>query len=436
MKRRHALLAGGSCLGMLLGGCSAEDETSETAIETTTPSGRSTPTPASTTSTTVGTPTATLTPGGTETSAGTNPRLTANDGDSRYFGGSIATSGTVAVVGAQDTESEGGGMAYAFERSNGSWSQQATLVPDSDDSSAARLPVAISGSTASVGPHLYARTDGSWIQETTLAPDQEVSQETRDISIAVDDDTAAVGDPNHGADGRVYVFHRTDDSWDHHVTLGHPDDEWGAGFGSAVAIAGDTLAIGSPADDISNRTDAGSVHVFTRLRGTWDSQTTLTPDGAAADLFGRAVSLSGDTMIVGAAGDEAAADDRSGSAYVFERTDGGWRRQAQLVPTVESQDGWSGHYGDAVAVAGDVALLSGEWSPTPQKQDGVEAVCLFSRDGTSWSQTRTLNFETTGVGAILGPVALSEETALIGAPLDSHATDSENQGAVYVYRLR
>lgn len=418
---------------MLLSGCSAVEDTPNTATETIGPSGRSTP--ASTTSTTVGTPTATLTPGETETSTGTNPRLTATDGDSRYFGGSIATSGTVAVVGAQGTESDVGGIAYVFERSDGSWSQQTILVPDTDDSSAAHLPVAVSGSTVLVGTHLYARTDGSWIQEATLVPDEDVSLEMRDISIAIDDDTAAVGNPSHGTGGRVYVFHRPDGSWNHHATFGHPDEKWEAGFGGAVAIAGDTLVVGSPTEDTSNRTDAGSVHVFTRRRGTWDSRRTLTLDGAA-DLFGRAVSLSGDTMMVGTARGKDADDDRSGSAYVFKRTDGDWRRQAHLVPTIGSQDGWPGHYGDAVALAADVALLSGEWSPTPQKQDGIEAVCLFSRDGASWSQTRTLNFETTESGAILGPVALSEQTAFVGAPLDSHVTDSGDQGVVYVYRLR
>lgn len=429
-ERRSVLvsLAGFCSLGVA--GCSAYDETSgtdlETATETTVPAGQSPP--ESTANTTPGTPTATLSPAGTgtPTATETNSQFTARDDDSRYFGGSVGISGDTAVVGAQGTEPDVDGVAYVFVRSNGSWSQQAKLVPDAVESSYAQFPVAVSGDTVLVGNYLYARTDESWTRETTLVPDEDVSPEVIEISVAVDDDTAVVGNPSHEDEGGVYVFQRSDESWDHQATLVHPDGEWGDRFGSAVSIDGDTVVVGSRADDTSNGTNAGSAHVFTRSRGTWSQQATLGLDDGDDDLFGTSMSLSGDTVIVSADRDEDTNDEYSGSAYVFERTGGDWRQQAQLVPTDETRDGWLGHYGDAVALAGDTALLSGGWSPTPQIQDGVESVYLFSRDGESWPQTRTLDPEKADSEGILGPVALTEDAALVGAPM-------EGQGVVYVY---
>jgi len=427
-----ASLAGLCSLGVA--GCSAFDVTSETATETAGLPSRSTPTSAA--QTTPESPTTTLTPEESDTSTATTPDFVADAGDSRYFGGSVGIAGDTAVVGARGTGSDAGGVAYVFVRSNGSWRKQATLAPDTDDASFARLPVAVSGHNVLVGHHLYARADGSWIRERTLVPDVDVSLEIREISIAVDDDTAVVGNPNHGSEGRAYVFHRSGESWSHRVTLGSPDGEWGAGFGSAVSIDGDTLVVGSPSDETSNETNAGSAHVFTRQRGTWDEQATLTVDDGGDGLFFRSLSLSGDTVLVGTDGDEDPGDDRSGSAYVFERTDGDWRQRVRVVPTVESRDSWLGHYGDEVALAGDVALLSGAWSPTPQIQDGVESVHLFSRDGDSWSQTRTLVPENEDAGDKLGPVALTGDAALVGAPMERRNDDSEGRGVAYVYRLR
>lgn len=53
-------------------------------------------------------------------------------------------------------------------------------------------------------------------------------------------------------------------------------------------------------------------------------------DGAAGDLFGHSVAVSGDTAVIGAFGDDDLGD-RSGSAYVFEKVDGVWTQAAKLT---------------------------------------------------------------------------------------------------------
>ena len=88
-------------------------------------------------------------------------------------------------------------------------------------------------------------------------------------------------------------------------------------FGDYVSISGDTVVVGS---DDSNRNGAGAAYIFKRDQGgagNWGLVKKITAfDGAADDYFGYSVSISGDTVVVGAVED----DDKgtnSGSAYIF-----------------------------------------------------------------------------------------------------------------------
>ncbi|WP_417916147.1 FG-GAP repeat protein, partial [Candidatus Electronema sp. JC] len=121
------------------------------------------------------------------------------------------------------------------------------------------------------------------------------------------------GDDDKGADsGSAYVL-----TWTGIVKLLASDGASGDGFGSSVALAGDTAVIGAYGDDDTG-IDSGSVYVFGRAAdGTWSQQAKLTAaDGAANDNFGYSVAVDGDTAVIGAMYD----DDKgtnSGSAYVF-----------------------------------------------------------------------------------------------------------------------
>ena len=86
-------------------------------------------------------------------------------------------------------------------------------------------------------------------------------------------------------------------------------------FGYSVSISGDTAIVGAYGND-DKGSYSGSAYVFVRSGTTWTEQQKLTAsDGAAYDIFGESVSISGDTAIVGARHD----DDKgssSGSAYL------------------------------------------------------------------------------------------------------------------------
>ena len=124
-------------------------------------------------------------------------------------------------------------------------------------------------------------------------------------------------------------------------------------FGRSVSISGDTAIIGSPFDD-DGGSNSGSAYVFVRSGTTWTEQAKLTAsDGASGDQFGFSVSISGDTAIIGATKDDGARPD-SGSAYVFVRSAGTWTEQAKLTATKAASED---NFGDSVSISGDTAVV-------------------------------------------------------------------------------
>ena len=88
----------------------------------------------------------------------------------------------------------------------------------------------------------------------------------------------------------------------------------------SVSLYGDTALIGTIYDDDNDKSNSGSVYVFTRssVDGTFEQQSKLhASDAAASDYFGGSVSLYGDTALIGAFLDDDNGKTDSGSVYVF-----------------------------------------------------------------------------------------------------------------------
>jgi hypothetical protein len=122
-------------------------------------------------------------------------------------------------------------------------------------------------------------------------------------------------------------------------------------FGYSVAISGETIVVGAPADGTDAVADQGSAYVFVRSGGVWSlQQKLLASDVAESDFFGTSVAISGETVVVGAPLDDDAAGLNQGSAYVFVRGAGVWSQQQKLLASDAAQ---SDNFGDSVAISGD-----------------------------------------------------------------------------------
>jgi hypothetical protein len=274
-----------------------------------------------------------------------NAKLLASDGHSlASFGNTVGVSGSTVVVGAPITNDTG--AAYVFTEPDGGWAgtltETAKLV-SSDLAVGDRFgsSVAVSGNTAVVGaPHDgsergagYVFVDpGGWTGTTCGATKcigetakllASVSFPGDDLgeSIAIDDSTVVAGTTDESA----YVFVKPGGGWtgtlNHTSKLVASDGAIGDWFGLSVAVSGSSVVVGAFLDDF-NAFTGGSAYAFVEPSGGWagtlnETSKLLVANGEAVDL-GFSVSVSGDTVVVGAPEDgNRGSAPLGGSAFVF-----------------------------------------------------------------------------------------------------------------------
>jgi hypothetical protein len=192
-----------------------------------------------------------------------------------------------------------------------------------------------------------------------------------------------------------------------------PRDHRADFFGISIAVSGNTALVGASTADKHH----GAAYVFVRRAGRWVQQARLTAsDGRARDAFGISVALDGNTAVVGASnrtedGLPEPILHGAGGAYVFVRTGTTWSQQALLTPP--ALDNVIGEFfGFSVALSGQTALIG---APGDSLEAG--AVFEFTRTGTTWSQTSKFTGSDTGQSDVFGwTVAMSGHTAVVGAP--------------------
>ena len=180
------------------------------------------------------------------------------------------------------------------------------------------------------------------------------------------------------------MFTRSGTVWSLQAKLTAGDAAAGDRFGTSVTLDGDTVLVGAPYDD-DGGSDSGSAYVFTRSGTAWSLQAKLTAgDAAAGDGFGTSVALDGDTALVGAYGDDDSGS-ASGSTYMFTRSDSAWIQQGKLTAgDAAADDG----FGGSVALDGDTALVGAY--EDDDGGSGSGSAYVFTRSGMTWGQQAKL----------------------------------------------
>jgi hypothetical protein len=234
-------------------------------------------------------------------------------------------------------------------------------------------------------------------------------------------------------------------------------------FGDSVSVSGNTVVVGAP-DEASNATGingnqandsspgAGAVYVFVRNGNTWSQQAYLKASNTDddTDLFGRSVSISGDTLVVGAPQEDSnavgvnnpnQANDsapNAGAVYVFVRSGGLWSQQAYLKA---SNTGGADNFGSDVSIYGNTIAVGAPLEDSNatgvngnQFDNSVRdagAVYVFVRSGTFWTQQAYIKASNPDQDDFFArSLALSGNTLVVGAnEEDSNATGANgNQG--------
>jgi hypothetical protein len=250
------------------------------------------------------------------------------------------------------------------------------------------LPGAVNAGKAEV--HEFLTGASAWFSARTLTAADAAANDAFGWSVAIDGDTVAVGALTAGANGAAYVFQRgTGAAHDYpQVKKVLPGDGSSGLFGHALALEGDTLVGGTLS------LTSGAVFVYDRSQGganQWGLVKKLRPaaPGGTGDGFGLSVALYGELILVGAQGDDVGATS-NGAAWLFQRHRGGtnqWGIAARLAPATGDA---SRLYGQAVAIANDTLVL-GAPNDDDAGSDVGAAYLLRAGSYEFWAETHSFH---------------------------------------------
>ncbi|MCH8165011.1 MAG: hypothetical protein IH889_05325 [Planctomycetes bacterium] len=328
-------------------------------------------------------------------------RLIASDGEaSDYFGGSVAVSGDVVIVGAPSDDGPppgqnfGSAYVYRFDPKTSAWDETKLTAADGAHMDHFARSVAINGDVAIAGSH---------------------------------------GDDDNGTgSGSAYIFRYDPDTsaWAQETKLLASDGAEGDRFGASVAMSGQLALVGA-SEDGDNGMYSGSAYVFRYDPDTsaWiEEAKLLASDGAALDWFGRSVAISGDHLIVGAAEFYSG---RPGKAYIYHFDGSKWIEQT----TLRAVDGaLEDHFGEVVAIEDGMAIVGVRMDDDNGEDSGSAYVYRFDLDTSMWVEQAKLLASDGSAGDQFGDaVAVGNGQVIVGAPFDQD--NGPDSGSAYIFDL-
>ena len=260
--------------------------------------------------------------------------------------------------------------------------------------------------------YVFRRVGNSWAQEAYIKASNTNALDSFGYAIAISGDTLVVGAPDE-----------------------------------------DSTATGINGNQLNNEAEAvGAAYVYTRDNGVWAQDAYLKASNAEEnDKFGSAVAINGNTIAVGALNESSNATGvngdqnnngsiQSGAVYLFQRNSGVWVQQTYAKPF---DTGALQHFGESLALSESHLIIGSSWkSNNGLSNAGVVYVYEFS--GTQWLQAAYLTASTPGDNDNFGhSLGLHEDTLVIGARREFgggvgvnpvHDDTAQYSGAVYVFK--
>ncbi len=286
---------------------------------------------------------------------------------------------------------------------------------------------------AIVLPLALHASSGTPVQLAELTASDAMQYAYFGASIAASGNTVVVGAPSYyeGSNpGAAYVFVKPASGWQNMTETAKltPSDGMPSElFGQSVAISGDTIVVGGE--------QSFEVYVFVKPAGGWKDMTETAKltasDGVKDDYFGSAVSIDGDTVVVGAYEHAQA----NGAAYVFVKPGGGWTDMTQTAELTSSNDK-KGFFGYSLAIAGDTIVV-GAIAQEGGFHLGPGAAYVFVKPAGGWAsmtQSAELIASDRERGDEFGAsVAINGSTIVVGAPLAHVRGKDPGHGVSYIF---
>eukprot|EP00930_Biecheleria_cincta_P085071 TRINITY_DN74496_c0_g1_i1.p1 TRINITY_DN74496_c0_g1~~TRINITY_DN74496_c0_g1_i1.p1 ORF type:complete len:797 (-),score=118.99 TRINITY_DN74496_c0_g1_i1:84-2474(-) len=284
--------------------------------------------------------------------------------------------------------------------------------------------------TAAGAAYIFAHSEGSWIEQAKLVPGQYQAGDRFGSSVKVSGDFAIVGadgsDDVGMSSGSAYIFSKTGENWTEQTRLVGADTAAGDRFGMSVALSGDTALVGAFWHTGPGGSGSGAAYVFVYDGQKWTQQAKLVAnDSMAGDTFGLAVGLDGDTAIIGAP-----EVDGRGAAYVFERSGTTWSQQVKWVQDRNASGLEDDRFGSAVGISAGTAVVGAYWDDEQAINSG--AIFVYTRNESGWFANRKIlppggtNEQRFGIS-----VDVSRNTLIVGSHFDND--QATYAGSAYIY---
>jgi len=374
-------------------------------------------------------------------------------------GSSVDIDGNFAVSGVRLDDHSGftnAGSVFIHRREPGDiWVVEKQLFGPTDsgsDQDKFGHSVAISGDLIAVGAendddsgfragrvYLFGRNVGgadNWGLITSVVGNDTVERDFFGRSVSLDGDTLLVGAHNSddavGANtGAAYVFERNQggaDAWGQTQKLQASDRAPGDRFGIDVAIEGSHMVVGAHRKTVGGAANTGAAYFFVKT-GTW-LQTDMQQGEAAGDQFGRSVDLDAGRAVVGAWLGDSMAGNQTGAAYIY-KIDLGllWPLEQKVFrPTQVAGD----RFGASVAISGERLLIGAPNEDSAGSNAGLAYSWEFN--GAVWQDAGPVSNPGVSTRDEFGSaVALDSVFGVIGAPLDNQPTNAfNNSGGAYL----
>ncbi len=345
-----------------------------------------------------------------------------------FFGQTVAIDGNTVAVRAQMNDGQGNYSidAYVYRWETDRWIESKIHVSDIIGGWGRSLDIAgntmVTGDRIANQVHAYL-WDGSYWQETILtASDGDADQ--FGWAVSTDDGQIVVGAHLNESKGAAYIYQWNGSDW-LETKLTASDGSEGDSFGRSVAVVDDLIAVGAMGDDDLGAS-SGSAYIYGWNGSGWQETKLLASDGTAGDFFGGAIATDGNTVVVGAYGDDGNGLD-SGSAYIYR-----WDGSTWLETQITASDGAEGDaFGWSVAVAGDYVVVGSRGDDDNGGNSG--SVYVYRWNGSNWYETKITAFDG-AVSNLFGfSVDIDNDMLVVGAYGDDDG--NYNAGSTYLYDL-
>ena len=247
--------------------------------------------------------------------------------------------------------------------------------------------------------------------------------------------------------GAAYLFQKNTggaNNWGQSKKLIASDPVVSDFFGDAVGVDGGIAVVGARGADAPDP-GSGAAYVYEELPAgapeasgarttSWKFVKKLVaPDGDSSDKFGYSVSVENGTVLVGAPTDELDGTGQ-GSAYIFDRNQGGPGAYGFVKKLVAPDADNSDLFGLTVKIDGDIAVVGAPQSGPVGAFTGAAYVYGRNIGGTdNWGFLRRLTAPDTAAGDGLGfAVAVSGDEVLVGANSDDLGPGN---GSAHIFRI-